>query len=199
MSGVSGAEAERLRVVAHELRSPVAALTALAAGAAGIEDPETLRRAVALGIAAARDVERIVSDPELVSLRLGPVDLAALASSFATHVVSVDADGEAWVRGDATRLRQVLSNLVANALRHGTQAALAVREEDGLVVVTVVDDGRGVDPGIDPFVRGASAAGSTGYGLWLSRAIAQAHGGTLELVEAPGRGAGLRLALPSSS
>jgi len=195
---MSGAGAERLRVVAHELRSPVAALTALAA-AARDTDPEVLRRIVGLGIAAARDVERIVSDPELVSLRLEPVDVAALASSVAAPAVSVDADGEAWVQGDATRLRQVLSNLVANALRHGASAAVDVRQEEGLVVVTVADDGPGVDPGIDPFARGASTAGSTGYGLWLARAIAEAHGGTLELLDTPGRGARLRLALPSSS
>jgi two-component system sensor histidine kinase BaeS len=196
---VSEPRAERLRVVTHELRSPVAALTALAAAAAATDDPETLRRVVGLGIAAARDVERIVSDPELVSLRLDPVDLAALASSVAAPGVSVDADGEAWVRGDATRLRQVLSNLVANALRHGTHAAVDVRLEDGLVVVTVSDDGPGVDSGVDPFARGESGAGSTGYGLWLSRAIAEAHGGTLELADAAGRGARLRLALPSSA
>jgi two-component system, OmpR family, sensor histidine kinase TctE len=196
---MSGAEAERFRVVAHELRSPVAALAALAAAAMDTQDTETLRRIVGLGIAAARDVERIVSDPELVSLRLEAVDIAAVALSVARPAVSVDTDGEAWVQGDATRLRQVLSNLVANALRHGAWAAVDVRVEDGLVVVTVADDGPGIDPGIDPFARGASTAGSTGYGLWLARAIAQAHGGTLELVDAPGRGASLRLALPSSS
>jgi signal transduction histidine kinase len=196
---VSAPDAERLRVVAHELRSPVAALAALADAVRATDDPPTLRRMVALGIAAARDIERIVSDPELVSLHLGYVDVAALASAFAAPSVEVHADGEAGVRGDATRLRQVLSNLVGNALRHGTHAVVEVGEEDGLVVVSVTDDGPGVGPGLDPFARGASGAGSTGYGLWLARAIAEAHGGTLELARAPGRGARLRLSLPSSS
>lgn len=190
---------ERLRIVVHEVRSPVAALDALATAAAATDDAAVLRRIVDLGLAAARDVERIVSDPELVSLRLEPVDLAALAATFAAPAVTVEAHGPMTVDGDATRLRQVLSNLVANALRHGTRAAVDVRAENGLVVVSVTDDGPGVDPGADPFTRGASGAGSTGYGLWLSRAIAEAHGGTLELCDAPGTGACLRLALPSSS
>ena len=177
-------DVERLRIVAHEVRSPVAALVALAGAARKTEDQATLRRMLALGIAAARDVERIVADPELISLRFEDVDVAALVSAFAAPSVLVEANGRAAVRGDATRLRQVIANLVANALRHGTQAAFEVGEEDGRVVVTLTDDGPGVDPGIDPFARGASGAGSSGYGLWLARAIAEAHGGTLEVVDA---------------
>ncbi|HEY7178110.1 MAG TPA: HAMP domain-containing sensor histidine kinase [Gaiella sp.] len=192
------ADAERLRVVAHELRSPVAALTALAEAVPAAEDPEVLRRMLALAIAAARDVERIVSDPEHFSLRREPIDLAALAVSFATPVVTVETNGEARALGDETRLRQALSNLVANALRHGTHVVVEVTEAGGLVAVDVTDDGPGIAPGIDPFARGTSAAGSSGYGLWLARGIAEAHGGRLELVDAPGRGARLRLSLPSS-
>lgn len=192
-------DVERLRIVAHEVRSPVAALVALADAARKTEDQATLRRMLALGIAAARDVERIVADPELLSLRFEDVDVAALVSAFAAPSVLVEANGRAAVRGDATRLRQVIANLVANALRHGIRAVVEVGEEDGRVVVSVTDDGPGVDPGIDPFARGASGAGSSGYGLWLARAIAEAHGGTLEVVDAPGRGARLRLSLPASS
>jgi len=196
---VSAADAERLRLVAHELRSPVAALAALAEAASGTDDPALLRRFLALGIAAARDVERIVADPEPASLRLEEVDVAALAASFRAPGVDVEAKDAARVRGDATRLRQVLANLVANARRQGARVAIAVVEVDGRVVVTVTDDGPGLDPELDPFARGASGVGSTGYGLWLGRTIAEAHGGTLELAEPPGGGASLRLSLPSSA
>jgi two-component system OmpR family sensor kinase len=195
----AAADAERLRIVAHELRSPVAALAALAEAASASGDEEVLRRVIALGIAAARDVERIVSDPELLSLRLEHVDVAQLAGAFAAPSVTVEARGEARLNGDATRLRQAIANLVANALRHGAHAVVEVTESDGLVVVSVTDDGPGVDAAIDPFARGASGAGSTGYGLWLARAIAEAHGGTLEVDTAPGAGARLTLSLPSSS
>lgn len=192
------ADPERLRLVAHELRSPVAALAALSEAASATDDPAMLRGMLALGIAAARDVERIAADPDLTSLRLGEVDVAALAASFAASSVHVEAIGDARVQGDATRLRQVLANLVANARRHGSTVEIVVSESDGRVVVTVADDGPGFDPGLDPFARGASGAGSTGYGLWLARAIAEAHGGALELADAPAGGAGLRLSLPSS-
>ena len=67
---MSELDRERLRIVAHELRSPVAALDALAAAAAATDDPALLERIIGLGVSAGRDVERIVSDPELVSLRL---------------------------------------------------------------------------------------------------------------------------------
>jgi two-component system OmpR family sensor kinase len=196
---MSRSEAEHLRVVAHELRSPVAALAALAEGVRSTDDPVTLRRMLVLGIAAARDVERIIGDPELFSLQPEDLDVGALAATFAGPSVKVEATGAVSVHGDPTRLRQALANLVANALRHGTRAIVVVRDEEGIVVVTVTDDGPGFEPGIDPFARGVSGAGSSGYGLWLARAIAEAHGGTLELADAPERGARLRLSLPSSS
>jgi signal transduction histidine kinase len=195
---VSHPDRERLRVVAHELRSPVAALEALA-HAARTTDPDRLPRLVELAVAAARDIERLLADPELLSLRIEDVDVDALVRGFARAAVGVDAAGAHHVRADPTRLRQVLANLVANALRHGTRATLSVGERDGRVEVLVTDDGPGVETAVDPFARGTSGAGSTGYGLWLARAIAEGHGGTLELVDGPGAGARFRLSLPSAS
>jgi signal transduction histidine kinase len=196
---VSGLDPERLRIVVHELRSPVAALDALAVAAAGTSDRVTLRRLVELGIAAGRDVERLVSDHELLSLRLERLDLSALARGFSGPGVTVEVEGAHLVLGDPTRLRQAVSNLVTNALRHGTRASLDVSEREGRVEVLVVDDGPGLDPGVDPFAPGTSGAGSTGYGLWLARAIAEAHGGSLTAVAGAGPGARLRLSLPSAS
>ena len=196
---MKGPDPERLRVVVHELRSPVAALEALSAAADGVSDPATLRQLVELGLAAARDVDRLVSDPELLSLRLEPVDLAALARGFSTRGVTVRADGEQVVRGDPTRLRQAVSNLVENALRHGTHVVLEAREDGEQVVLLVTDDGPGLPGEVDPFARGASTSGSTGYGLWLARAVAEAHGGSLDVAGEPGTGARLRLSLPSAS
>ena len=190
--------AERLRILAHELRSPVAALSALVDSAPQVTEAPGRRRLVALGIAAGRDIERLLSDPDLLSLRRRPVDVAALVSGLAGPRVEVRAPAAAVVDGDATRLRQVLANLVANGLRHGTRVAIEVGESGGEVVVTVSDNGPGVQPGLDPFARGASAAGSTGYGLWLGRAIAEAHGGSLRYVPDGAPGARFRLALPSS-
>ncbi len=196
---MNASDPERLRIVSHELRSPVAALTALADAAGGVDDRAVLQRLVALAVAAARDVERLVGDPDLFSMRAELVDVEQLARSFAGPTVAVSVDGSAVVRGDSTRLRQAVSNLVRNGLRHGTHVAIDVSERDGLVVVWVTDDGPGMDIDDDPFSHGTTGVGSTGYGLWLARRIAEAHGGSLELVDRPGDGARLRLALPPAS
>jgi signal transduction histidine kinase len=190
--------AERLQVVAHELRSPVAALSALA-DAAPTVPPAERRPLLLLGLAAARDVERILGDADIVSVRSERVDLGSLAETFAGETVSVAVAGPAPVRGDPTRLRQLVANLVANGIRHGARVEIDVRAGDGYAILDVADDGPGVARGIDPFARGASAVGSSGLGLWLGRAIAEAHGGSLELVPGTGPGARFRLALPSAS
>jgi len=185
-------------VLAHELRSPVAALVALAEAAPGV--PASGRpRLVGLAAAAARDIERLLTDPDLLSLRLELVDLGRLVSGIATDTVVVSIEGRPTARADPTRLRQAIANLVANGLRHGSRVAITVVERDGRVVVDVKDDGPGVDPALDPFERGVSGAGSSGLGLWLARGVAEAHGGSLVLVSGPGPGAWFRLALPSAS
>lgn len=136
-------ERERLALLAHELRSPVAALEALVHAAPGVTATEARRGLLARALAAARDLERLLSDPDLLSLRLEPVDLVATARALATDRVSVRGEGRLLVRADETRLRQALANLVANGLRHGTRVELAVEARHGSVVVEVTDDGPG--------------------------------------------------------
>lgn len=193
-----GPDAERLRVVAHELRSPVAALAALASAAPGVP-PAERGRLVELAVAAGRDVERILSDPDLLSLRPERVDVARLVRGLAADHVAVSVVGSPEAYADPVRVRQALANLVSNGLRHGTQVRIEAREVEAGVALEVSDDGPGIDPAAEPFARGVSGVGSSGIGLWLARAIAEAHGGTLELVPHAGRGARLRLCLPSAS
>jgi signal transduction histidine kinase len=190
---------DHLALVSHELRSPVAALTALAERAAGERLPDdVLRRLVALALAAGRDVERLVSDPQVLSLRQAEVDLADILAGVARPGVSVNARSLLLVC-DPTRVRQAVANLVANGLRHGTAVNVEARREADYAVVLVRDDGPGLDAAVDPFAQGVSGAGSTGYGLWLARAIAEAHAGSLELTSSPGEGAEFRLCLPLAS
>ena len=190
--------ASRLGLLVHEIRSPVAALATLAAAAPELPAAERAS-AVALAIAAARDIDRILTDPALVSLHRERVDVAALVAAVAGDEVDVSLAGRPSVEGDPTRLRQALANLVANAFRHGAHVRIEVGESEGSVVVEVADDGPGVDPDVDLFARGASGAGSSGLGLWLARAVAEAHGGSLELLPGDGPGARFRLSLPSAS
>jgi two-component system OmpR family sensor kinase len=192
-----------LAVLLHELRAPVAALARLAEAAAAAPDRASLEPLLTLAVAAGRDVERILGDPTPRAGRLVTTHLAPLVAG-----ATVDGGGrvellqaaDPLVVADPTRLRQALANLVANALRHGTTVSVTVSVDAGRAIVEVSDDGAGVAEELDPFARGTSAAGSTGLGLWLARAIAEEHGGTLELVgPGPDGGACFRLALPCAS
>ena len=188
---------DRLGVLAHELRSPVAALAALAERARGAPlSDANLARVVALALQAGRDVERLLADPELLSVEPVTVELADVLEGLAGPRVELVVD-DVRVECDPTRVRQAIANLVANGLRHGERVSVAARRAGDSATITVTDDGPGVDPGIDPFARGVSTAGSSGYGLWLARAVAEAHGGRLELSPAPG-GAVFTLVLPLS-
>ena len=183
-------DAERLRLLAHELVSPVAALQALAAAA-----PRTdLARVVDLAAAAGRDIERLLSDRDALSLRLEEGEIGGLLESLAGPGVSISFE-PARVVCDPTRIRQALGNLVANGLRHGTAVTVVGRRDADRVTVEISDNGPGLPAGIDIFARGLSGAGSSGYGLWLARAIAQAHGGDLT-AESTSAGATFTLWVP---
>jgi signal transduction histidine kinase len=186
---------ERLTLLAHELRSPVAALTALAERGRASLRPGVAARMLALALAAGRDVERLLTDRDLLSVRPVELDLGELLTGLAQPRVAVAATST-QVRADPTRLRQILGNLIANGLRHGEHVTLNTRVGTTAVEIDVEDDGPGVDPRRDPFAKGESGSGSSGYGLWLARAIAEAHGGRLELTSSAGQPARFTLALP---
>jgi two-component system, OmpR family, sensor kinase len=124
---------------------------------------------------------------------------AELEPLAADHALSVNVR-PAWVHGARDELHRLAANLIENALRHtppGTEVRASVRTRDGEVKIMVEDDGPGVPPQIakqifERFVRGrGERAGSSGLGLAIVRAVAEAHGGRVRLV--PGRyGAGAR-------
>ncbi len=188
---------ERLALIAHELRSPVAALQALAER--GSEIPAgSLGRVAELATAAGRDIERLLADPDLLSLRLESVELDTILDSLARPGVTCSSESIVLVC-DPTRMRQALGNLAANGLRHGTAVTVAGSADGGRVVIAVRDNGLGVAPGTAVFERGFSGVGSSGYGLWVARAIAQAHGGELVVESTPGAGATFTLSVPTSA
>jgi signal transduction histidine kinase len=109
------------------------------------------------------------------------------------------------VRGDAERLRQVISNLVDNAIKyspHGEPVEVRAWGEDGTLLVTVSDSGPGIPVEqqkliFEKFGRAESGAKpGTGLGLFIARSIAEAHGGTLGVESQPGSGTTFRLELP---
>jgi two-component system, OmpR family, sensor kinase len=158
-------------------------------------------------------------------LTLGPVDLAELAGDAVHDARAVQSDRPLSllldpsltdvpvVTGDEARLRQVVGNLVTNALTHTpADARVTVRlSEDAadadVVVLSVSDEGPGLAPAdaervFERFYRADAsrtrAAGGTGLGLSIVASLVAAHGGTVDLTTAPGRGATFTVRLPRS-
>jgi two-component system OmpR family sensor kinase len=150
------------------------------------------------------------------ALEREPVDLTRLAADAVTDAkivapgreVSLEQTGPVVVSGDESRLRQVVTNLVVNALRHaGDEARVAVRTgvADGRAVLEVSDDGVGMASetaahAFEPFYRPKDGRGrgegTTGLGLSIVAAIVEAHGGDVDLQTAPGQGARFSVRLP---
>ncbi|XUL93293.1 ATP-binding protein [Streptomyces galilaeus] len=120
------------------------------------------------------------------------------------------ADRTLWLDADPVRMRQVLGNLVSNALRHtpvdGTVTLTAWREDDQ-AVLTVTDTGTGIAPEDLPHVferfwradqSRSRRTGGSGLGLSIVRDLAAAHSGTVEAASTPGTGSTFTLRLPDS-
>ena len=120
----------------------------------------------------------------------------------------LESDGPVSVIGDPDQLREVIDNLLDNALRMapaGTTVRVRVRRQDGRSALEVEDHGPGLAPEeqaevFAPFARGRGEPGDgAGLGLAIARAIAEAHGGALGLRSTPGAGATFTLELPASA
>ena len=142
-----------------------------------------------------------------VKLELGDVSLPRLAESTAAkfrtqterHRLVVDFPPDfPLVQGDENRLRQVLANLLSNAIKYSPQGGeirVAGRVRDKEVIVSVFDEGIGIDPEersriFDAFYRiddrASRKTAGTGLGLYLVKAVVEAHGGHVWVENQPG-------------
>ncbi|WP_459617176.1 sensor histidine kinase RisK [Bordetella sp. 2513F-2] len=112
------------------------------------------------------------------------------------------------IQGDAVALGRLLDNLIGNALHHGAPPIVVqLRQEGDKAVLEVMDHGAGIAPerrqeALRPFARlddARTRTGNVGLGLALAEAIARAHGGGLELLQAPTGGLLARVTLPVSA
>ncbi len=224
---LSALRADFISVVSHELRSPMAAVIGAARTlqsrwremAPEQRDSflaligDEMSRLAAL-VADVLDTSRI--DAGTFSYRFGEVDLGvlveeAVASAAAGQdevtVVAAVTPGLRSARGDGERLRQVLGNLIENAVKYspaGDVVEVRVRQTNGDHVVAVSDHGPGIAESeheriFEKFgrVAGEDAKPGTGLGLYIARSIAEAHGGTLDVMSSVGRGSTFTLRLPT--
>ena len=203
---------DRLTVLAHELRSPVAALTAIAAAFPSADVTGRLRM-LELASAACGNIQRLLRDASPVSLMIERLDVSTLIRDAADSAVLSGANVHMKVApglvvdGDPQRLRQALDNLIGNARGHSPENARIVvsgRADGERVLLTVEDSGDGIDPAdqtrmFEAGVRLTDARPGSGLGLAIVRAVAEAHGGTVEVDSAPGQGAAFTLVLPRAS
>ncbi len=205
----------------HELRTPLTSILAnleLLESELGGEQREMADSA----LRSSKRMRRLVGDLLLLARAdagreapRGPVDLAAVAREAADeagalssdHPVSLDLPAPVTITGVADDLHRLAGNLVENALIHtaaGTPVTVSVRREGESAVLEVSDRGPGVPPDLrervfERFARGrgdATRAGGSGLGLAIVRAVTDAHGGRVELLDAPGGGARFVVSLP---
>ena len=211
--------------LSHELRNPLAAISnaaqALQRGAGGEAGGRTAVDIIARQIGLLRrmlddllDTARVVHGKlrlEKRRLDLRPVAATVVAEQLARRPgarIDIHAHGgDAWVEADAVRLKQMLDNLVENALKYGGRhIELDIRADGECIALAVRDDGQGIAPELlprlfQPFVQGEQtldrAEGGLGLGLALVHRLALLHGGTLTAEsEGSGRGSCFTLRLP---
>jgi signal transduction histidine kinase len=223
---LSALRADFVSLVSHELRSPMAAVIGSAKtlherwreltpdqreSFLALIDHETNRLAEL--VSDVLDTSRIESGS--FSYSFADVDIGELVHESAAAAESGQDEVKISsnvhrplpaVRGDRERLRQVLTNLLDNAVKYspaGGEVEVEALAENGRIHVEVRDRGPGVDPEhqlliFEKFgrVSGEHAKPGTGLGLFIARSIAQAHGGSLEVHPRPGTGAVFTLAIP---
>jgi len=223
---LSAMRADFVALVSHELRSPMAAVIGSAKtlqrrwreltpeqreSFLALIDHETNR--LAYLVADVLDTSRIESGQ--FSYTFSDVDVGELVLESAAAAESGQDEIKIrsniqrplpLVRGDRDRLRQVLTNLLDNAVKYspaGEAVDVEALADDGRITVEVRDSGPGISPKdhaliFEKFgrVSGDQAKPGTGLGLFIARSIAQAHGGTLEVRSRDGHGATFALELP---
>jgi signal transduction histidine kinase len=199
--------------VTHELRTPLSVIRGQAEAIAdGVYPADAAHLAPILDATQALDrlVEDlrtlVLTDAGSLALHKEPTDLGALVhdtvESFRSQAESAGialtteiAEKLPTVEVDPARIRQVIGNLLSNAIRHtpsGGSIKVAVSSSGNQITITITDTGEGIPADLLPhvferFVKGPNSTGS-GLGLAIAHEIIHAHGGSMELQNRPGGG-----------
>ena len=203
----------------HELRTPLTTVRGFAElyrhrGDVAPDEAATIMRRIEdeatrmgllvedLLLLARLDQERPVADRQVDLLSVAVDTVTATLVTAADHHIDLRTEGGPFlVRGDDLRLRQVLSNLIGNAVQHtpaGTTIQVTLRRQGCDVAMVVADNGPGMtseqtERVFERFYRAdkarSRAAGGTGLGLAIVSALVAAHNGTVEVSAEPGHGA----------
>ncbi len=214
-----------LATVSHELRNPLHAVQGISELLANGALPEAERALAGTINRQVRDLTRVVDDLlassrlelDSVTLEMDPVDLRSLLDDVVSIAKVVAAPGvevhalvdtaiPTLIRTDPVRLRQVMSNLVGNAMKFtsvGRVRVLAAIEGNDWLVLEVADSGAGIPPDelttiFEPFHSASTAGRSAGAGLGLSivRRIVGLLDGTVDVSSTLGVGSTFRIRLP---
>jgi signal transduction histidine kinase len=225
---LSALRADFVSLVSHELRSPMAAVIGAARTLQGrwrelnADQRESFLALIADETTRLADLISDVLDTSRIetgtfAFSFGDVDVGELvrevvgAATVGQDEVKVTADVGSLppLRGDRKRLRQVLQNLVDNAIKYssaGGEVRISAQARNGALRVDVSDEGPGIpyeDQRLifEKFGRssGTGAKPGTGLGLFIARSIVEAHGGTLEVESMPAAGSTFVLQLPLDS
>jgi len=211
-----------VRDASHELRTPITVarghaelLRASATDPQAISDADVVIDELARLSRLSERLLILAAAEHAEFLDAGQVDVRELVEetgrrwgAAANRTWNVEPRVGGFVPGDAGRLRDAVDALVENALNAtgpGDAITIAGERRDRRFVLEVADDGVGIDPAqlsslFERFTRvdapRTRRVGGTGLGLSIVKAIAEAHGGTVEAESAPGRGATFRIVLP---
>jgi signal transduction histidine kinase len=149
-----------------------------------------------------------MTDLDLEKLTLDTVKIQQDTADLKNQKIILECDGDLWIRGDEIAIRQILNNLVSNALKYspaGKSTRIDLRRRNKHVVLSVQDQGPGLDENdqkrvfqkfqrLTPQPTGGES--STGLGLHITKQLVELHQGTIQLETEPGKGCNFIVELP---